>query len=254
MELASLAECFPGRVRAAVGTGDPGLVAKLGQTIEGPARACEGFVRALRAALSGAEMNVAYERYAFRGFKLAHAAGAPALDLMAIRPRMLATAARAADGVSLSVGASRRYLRETVDELERALVLEHRDRASFRITALALGVIAKDLDAARKSVLPLMAMAEPQMAEHLARGALAPGSLVGAARDRGPLGAMRLFTPEVIDAIALVATPDGLGDALAGYAATGIDELSVALFATAEEQPGLVRALAEARPQRGGSA
>jgi alkanesulfonate monooxygenase SsuD/methylene tetrahydromethanopterin reductase-like flavin-dependent oxidoreductase (luciferase family) len=254
MEVASLAECFPGRVRVAVGTGDPGLVGKLGATLERPARACESFVRALRAALSGAELNVAYDDYAFRGFKLAAPpTPAPAVDLMAIRPRMLATAARAADGVSLSVGASRTYLAETVRDVERALAAAGRDRASFRITALALGVIAKDLDAARRSVLPLMAMAEPSMAEHLARGALAPGALVSAARERGPMGALRLFTPDVIDQIALVATPDGLGDALASYAATGIDELAVALFAAPDEQPALVRALGAARPAKGGS-
>ncbi len=254
MELASLAECFPGRVRAAVGTGDPGLVAKLGATLERPARACESFVRALLAALSGAELNVAYAGYAFRGFKLAAVpTPAPAIDLMAIRPRMLAAAARVADGVSLSVGASRAYLTETVRDLERALAAAGRERASFRVTALALGVIAKDLDAARKSVLPLMAMAEPGMAEHLARGAIAPGALVGAARERGPMGALRLFTPEVIDRIALVTTPDALGEALASYAATGIDELAIALFATPDEQPALVRALGEVLSHRGGS-
>jgi alkanesulfonate monooxygenase SsuD/methylene tetrahydromethanopterin reductase-like flavin-dependent oxidoreductase (luciferase family) len=198
-------------------------------------------------------MNVAYDRYAFRGFRLAHAAGAPPLDLMAIRPRMLATAARVADGVSLSVGASRAYLADTVSDLERALAAAGRERARFRITALALGLVAKDLDAARKSVLPLMAMAEPAMAEHLARGAIAPGVLVSAACDRGPMGALRVFTPEVIDAIALVSTPDRLGDALAAYAATGIDELSIALFAAPEEQPALVRALGEARTAAGGT-
>ncbi len=252
MELASLCECFPGRVRAAVGTGDPGLVAKLGQAIEGPARACESFVRALRAALAGTEMNVSYERYAFRGFKLAHATGAPPLDLMAIRPRMLGTAARVADGVSLSVGASRAYLADSVREIERELAAAGRARGDFRITALALGVIAKDLDSARKSVLPLFAMAEPGMAEYLARGAIAPGALVNSAQSGGLFAALRVFTPEVIDAIALVSTPDGLGDALAAYAATGIDELSVALFAAPDEHPALVRALADARPAAGG--
>jgi hypothetical protein len=64
--------------------------------------------------------------------------------------------------------------------------------------------------------------------------------------------ALRVFTPEVIDAIALVSTPDRLGDALAAYAATGIDELSVALFAAPDEHPALVRALADARPTAGG--
>jgi alkanesulfonate monooxygenase SsuD/methylene tetrahydromethanopterin reductase-like flavin-dependent oxidoreductase (luciferase family) len=52
----------------------------------------------------------------------------------------------------------------------------------------------------------------------------------------------------VIDAIALVATPDGLAEALARYAATGIDELAVSIFAAPDEQPGVVEHLARARP------
>jgi hypothetical protein len=45
-----------------------------------------------------------------------------------------------------------------------------------------------------------------------------------------------------------VATPDTLGDGLERYAATGIDELAVSIFAAPEEQPAIVEQLARARP------
>jgi alkanesulfonate monooxygenase SsuD/methylene tetrahydromethanopterin reductase-like flavin-dependent oxidoreductase (luciferase family) len=55
MELSSLAELGPGRVRVQVGTGDPSLVAKLGKEVVRPARSTEELVQALRAALGGDE-------------------------------------------------------------------------------------------------------------------------------------------------------------------------------------------------------
>jgi hypothetical protein len=48
--------------------------------------------------------------------------------------------------------------------------------------------------------------------------------------------------------MALVATPQQLPDALHRYAATGIDELAVSIFATPEDQPAIVEQLARARP------
>jgi alkanesulfonate monooxygenase SsuD/methylene tetrahydromethanopterin reductase-like flavin-dependent oxidoreductase (luciferase family) len=251
MELASLCELAPGRVRAQVGTGDPSLVAKLGKSIQAPARSTAAFLRALRDALGGADLNVEYPEFAFRGFKLSPLAPPPALDVMAVRPKMVETAARFADGVSLSVGASHAYLRATVARVERVLAETGRSRASFRVTALALGVIAKDLDAARAQVLPLLAMGEPSMVEHLVAGALPAGAVSGAAARGGPFALAKLFTPEVIDQIALVATPDGLRDALARYAATGIDELAVGVFAAPDEVPAIVMELGRARRELG---
>lgn len=247
MELASLCELGPSRVRVAVGTGEPSLVAKLGARVERPARSTASLVQSLREALAGREMNVAHPGFAFRGFRIAPQGPPPAIDVMAIRPLMVRTAARVGDGISLSVGASKRYLRETVRAIDTELAAAGRQRESFRVCALVFGLIAEDLAKAREQIAPIIALAEPGMAEHLARGVLAPGSLVSAAQEGGPFAVGRLLTPDVIDAIALVATPDGVGDALAAYAETGIDELSVALFASPDEQPGLVKLLADAQ-------
>jgi alkanesulfonate monooxygenase SsuD/methylene tetrahydromethanopterin reductase-like flavin-dependent oxidoreductase (luciferase family) len=251
MELASLCELAPGRIRAQIGTGDPSLVAKLGKPIEAPARTTAAFLRALRDALAGSDLNVEYPGFAFRGFKLAPLAPPPALDVMAVRPRMVETAAKYADGVSLSVGASHAYLRETVARVERVLAERGRSRDSFRVSALALGVIAKDLDAARAQVLPLLAMGEPSMVEHLVGSALPQGAIREAAARGGPFALAELFTPDVIDQIALVSTPDRLTEALARYAATGIDELAVGVFAAPDEVPGIVTELGRARRELG---
>ncbi len=248
MELASLAEIAPGRVRAAVGTGDPGLVATLGAPLDAPLARTEALVRSLRAALSGADMHVEHGDHAFRGFRLATAGPDVPLDIMAVRPRMLKLAARLGDGVSLSVGASRQYLSESVATVEAELAAQGRDRSRFRIVAIALAVVAQDLAAARKQLMPIFAAAEPGMAEHLARGVIEPGALVEAAAAPSPHARFEVLTPDVIDATALLATPDGLADALASYAETGIDELALALSAEPQALPEIVKQVGEARP------
>ncbi len=248
MELSSLAELGPGRVRVQVGTGDPSLVAKLGKAIERPARSTEAFVNALREALAGGEMNLEQPDFTFRGFRLTPLASPPPVDVMAVRPLMVRTAARVGDGLALSLGASLTYLADTVRDVQHELDARGRDRRSFRITAVTLGVIAVDVDTARAQALPLFSLLEPAMAEHLARGVIEPGALVAAAESGGTPAVMKLFTPEVVDSIALVTTPDGLGAALERHAATGIDELAVSIFAAPEDQPAIVEQLARARP------
>jgi alkanesulfonate monooxygenase SsuD/methylene tetrahydromethanopterin reductase-like flavin-dependent oxidoreductase (luciferase family) len=251
MELSSLAELGPGRVRVQVGTGDPSLVAKLGKEIAHPARSTQEFVRALRAALAGEEMNVEHPGFAFRGFKVNPLAPAPAVDVMAVRPLMVRTAARVGDGLSISVAASHAYLSETVRDVESELAAQGRDRASFRIGAVVLGVISENLDAARGSAASLFTIFDPTMLEYLARGVIEPGALVESVEAGGTAAAMQILTPEVVDEIALVATPDQLGGALERYASTGIDELAVSIFAAPEEQPAIVEQLAAARPPHG---
>lgn len=253
MELSSLAELGPGRVRVQVGTGDPSLVAKLGKEIVRPARSTEQLVQVLRAALAGDEMNVEHSGYAFRGFKVNPLAPPPAVDVMAVRPLMVRTAARVGDGLSISMAASHAYLSETVRDVERELAAQGRDRASFRISAMALGVIGEDLDTACSNAAPLFTIFDPPMLEYLARGVIEPGALVAAVESGGTPAAMQILTPEVVEGIALVATPEQLGGALERYAATGIDELSVSIFAAPEEQPAIVEQLAAARPPHASS-
>jgi len=160
---------------------------------------------------------------------------------------MVRTAARVGDGLSISMGASLAYLAETVRDVERELAAQSRDRASFRITATAPAVIAEDADAACRQMAPLFSLFEPSMLEYLARGVLEPGALVGAAQAGGAPAVIECLTPEVMHALALVATPQSLGRALERYAATGIDELALSIAAAPEEQAGVVEQLARAR-------
>jgi alkanesulfonate monooxygenase SsuD/methylene tetrahydromethanopterin reductase-like flavin-dependent oxidoreductase (luciferase family) len=248
MELLSLSEIGPGRVRVAVGLGDPTLVAKLGRRIRKPLESIRVFVGALRDALRGGDLKVAHPEFTFDGFRANPLGPPPPIDVMAIRPKMTALSARIGDGISISVGASRDYVRDTVAAVEKELAAAGRDRKAFRITAMAIGVVADDLDTACGPLKAMLAMFPQGTAEYLARGAVAAGSLVEAEK-RGPMAVMKMWTREAIEKIAFVSTPDRLGETLASYAETGIDELSLVLFGDPDSHPEIVRKLAAARPR-----
>lgn len=247
MELSSLSELAKGRLRVQVGTGDPTLVAKLGRQVRRPVQTTTTFIQTLRQALGGSDMKIQHDEYAFDQFKLTPIGPVPPIDMLAIRPKMLEGAAQVADGVSLSVGASRQYLAETVTAIEKHLTAAGRSREGFRITALVVASINDDLKAARAPLLPLFAMFPPDSAVVLAKGVLDPIDFPAAAAKSGPLAVMKMFTPEVIDQLALVATPDGLGEALSAYADTGIDELGLMLMNDPVQQPDLCKHIAAAR-------
>lgn len=248
MELASLAEIAPGRIRAAIGTGVPDMIARLGRSIDRPIASTIALHQALRSALGGVELTGDYPGFAFARYQLNPHTAPPPLDIMAVRPKMVETAARYADGVCLSAGSSRAYLTETVRRVEETLAAAGRPRGSFRISVVVPAFITEDIDGARLQVASLLSTFDAGTTEYLAAGAIPPGALVAAVASGDPAAAIKVFTPEVIDAVAMVCPPDGVGESLAAYAQTGVDEVAIAPFMPPAEVPDLVRLLAENRP------
>ncbi len=248
MELGSMSELGPGRVRVQVGTGDEGLVAKLGRRVPKPLGATRAFVQSIRETMAGRDMKVAYPEYEFDGFRMTPLGPVPPIDVMAIRPKMLEVAAEVGDGLSLSAGASFDYMRDTVSLIEKKLVEVGRERSSFRITAIVITTIGDDLDTIRAPLAPMLSTFPQHTAGYLARGVIDTDELLAAESAGGPFAVMKMWTPERIDQIAMVTTPGGLGDALARYAATGIDEVALMMLNMPEQQPELIRLLAAARP------
>ena len=248
MELMSMSELAPGRIRVQVGLGDGGLVAKLGRQIVKPIASTTAFVNSLRETMQGRDMKVSYPEFTFEGFRLAPLGPVPAIDVMAIRPKMVQVAARVGDGLSISIGASAQYLTDVVQDVERELAAAGRDRSTFRITALAMTAIGPDLDVLRAPIGPMLSTFPQDSAAFLARGVVDGEELVRVEREEGPFGVMKMWTPERVDQIAFVATPDMLADKLAAYAATGIDELAVMMINPPDQQPDIIKALAAARP------
>jgi 5,10-methylenetetrahydromethanopterin reductase len=250
MELASLAEIAPGRVRAAIGTGVPGMIARLARSIDKPVASTIALHRALETALAGGELTGDYPGFGFTQYQLNPPATPPKLDIMAVRPRMVETAARYADGVCLSAGASRTYLANTVRQVEATLAAAGRPRHSFRICAVVPAVVSEDPCGARARVAAVLSTFDASTTEYLAAGAIPPGSLSRAIASGDPAEVDTVFTPDVIDAMAMVCPPDRVGEALAAYARTGVDEIAIAPLMPSDQVPDLVRLLADNRPTK----
>jgi 5,10-methylenetetrahydromethanopterin reductase len=123
-----------------------------------------------------------------------------------------------------------------------------RDRKDFRITALTVASIHEDIEVARGPIPALMGMGPVESMAYLARGAVDADELIEASRSGGLFAMIEKIGPEVVDATSLAATPDTLGEKLAAYAATGIDELGLLLLGDGDEHPKILRQIADARP------
>jgi len=252
MELASLAELGAGRVRAQLGTGDPTLGARIAARSRRPLAEVEALVAAIRALHRGEEVSVAepefrLDRFRLRRFELT--APMP-LDVMAIRPRMLRLAARIGDGVTLSAGASRTYLAETVKAVEAHLAELGRDRAQYRISAMVLTAIGPDAGEARRQVAKLLTYAPPGVVPALTAGVSDlpdPTMVRGTLQSEGPAAAAALYRDEMVDELALVATPVSLPAVIREYAALGIDELACTLTGDLDSLLAATNALGESR-------
>ncbi len=247
MELMSLSELGPGRIRVQVGTGAAPLVAQLGREIIKPVMSTHGFVTSLREACAGRDMRVEHRDFKFEGFRLNPLGPVPAIDVMAIRPRMTELAGQIGDGLSISVGASFDYMKASVERVEQAIEKAGRDRSAFRITAHVIAAIAEDLDPYRASVAGMLATFPQETAAILAVGAVDGEELVRTQVEQGPMAVMKLYTPDVIEKITLMATPATLANKLSEYAAIGIDEIALMLLNPVEEQAAVVRKIGQAR-------
>ncbi|MFI6390169.1 LLM class flavin-dependent oxidoreductase [Nonomuraea sp. NPDC050540] len=246
MELSSLAALAPGRVRAQVGLGDALLAGMLGGDHRQGLRVAREYVDALRRLLAGERVDGELAGHRFSGCAVAPPHEPSAIDLLAVRPRMLDLAGRVADGVSLTAGASLGYLAGAVSSVVEALAQARRDRADFRISATVLGSIGEDEESAAAMLRPILAGFSPSGFEVTAPGLFDPTALADA--QAGRLRMAELLTPAALCELALVATPSTLPEALARLAATGIDEVALGLVNPPELLPGLVESLGTARP------
>ncbi len=251
MELASLAELGGGRVRAQLGTGDATLGARIGARSRRPLGEVEALVTTIRALHRGEEVSVDLPEFRLDQFRLRRFPPGPAmpLDVMAIRPAMLALACRIGDGVALSAGASHAYLAESVSAIERHLLEQGRVRSEFRISAMVLGAVGEDLEEVRARVAKVLAFAPPGVIPALVAGldGLPDPALVRATLGSdGPAAAAALYRDGIADELAIVATPASLPAAIERYAALGIDELALTVVGDPDDMLAATHALGRA--------
>ena len=101
--VAALAEAAPGHFTFGLGTSSDVIVSKWNDVpFDEPYKRVRDTIAFLRSALAGEKVDMSYDTFEVRGFRLARPVEPPPIFLAALRPGMLRLAGRAADGVIIN--------------------------------------------------------------------------------------------------------------------------------------------------------
>jgi probable F420-dependent oxidoreductase len=252
MSAAALAEAAPGRFALGVGASSPVVVHDWnGTPFEQPYRRTRDMLRFLRPALRGEVVDVAYETFTVRRFRLERPpATPPPLFLAALRPQMLQLAGAEADGVILNWLAA--------GDVPRALTEVGEQRDGFEVVARIFVCPTEDAGHARAVGRRLITayLTVPAYAEFhrwLGRApVLEPVWRAWAAGDRRAAAAA--VPDDLVDALVVHGTPEECRAGVQRYVAAGVGTPVVALLPTPELTAGGAAALAALIAQLGPSA
>ena len=204
MELATLAQLFPGRLVAGIGHGMPGWMREVGAWPESPLTLLREYTVALRTLLRG-EPGPAAGRYVkVEGVRLEEVPEVVPPVVLGVRgPRSLAVAGEVADGINLAEPAAPRYIGAAIAQAGRAA-----GAPDFEVIAYDLAVVDDDPDRARTRVRPALApIGEPDWAPHIAPMPFAD-ELAGHRESSGSAEGFASTMPDAwVDALSLAGTP-----------------------------------------------
>ncbi len=162
MELAALAEIFPGRLDAGVGHGMAGWMRSVGAWPTSPLTLLEEYTTTLRRLLRGEEVTVDGRYVRVSGARLETPPEVVPDVLLGVRgPRSLAVAGAVADGTVLAEPVTPEYV--------RAALADAAPRARHRVVAYNAAAVADDDGTALAAVRPgLEWVGDPDWAPHLA--------------------------------------------------------------------------------------
>jgi 5,10-methylenetetrahydromethanopterin reductase len=220
MEVATLANLFPGRVTVGFGHGMPAWMRQVGAWPASPVTLLAEYLAAVRALLRGDTVTEQGRYVRLDGVRLAEPPAVIPDVLAGVRgPRSLAVAREAADGTILAEPVTPAYL-----VLARAAVGGGRPR--HRIVAYNLAAVDDDGAAAVETARPaLERIGEPDWAVQLAPLAFGPEL----AALRRSCGSNREFAARLpaawVGQLALAGTPDTVSARIAELAGEGADDV-----------------------------
>lgn len=241
LEVATLAELFPGRLTVGVGHGMPDWMRQVGAWPASPLTLLEEHLVAIRTLLHGGTVRTSGRYVRLDDVRLDHPPAVPPPVLAGVRgPRSLAVSGRCADGTVLAEPITPEYLQAARAQLDA--------QGPHRLVGYAVAAVDDDVDAARAVARRAIRwVGEPDVAPHL----------VGLpfAEDLAALRARHTDLDAFADAL-----PDAWVDrlTLCGDAATvraRITELHgagadcVVLVPVGADRPAALRRLASALPQ-----
>ncbi len=205
MEVATLAQLFPGRLDVGVGHGMPAWMRSVGQWPASPLRLLEDHLDALRRLLSGEEVDTGEDGpVRLRGVRLDPACvpeRVPPLLAGVRGPRSLAVAGRVADGTVLAEPVTPEYARAALEQVAAT--------GAHRVVAYNAAAVHADGAAAVAAVRAgLQWIGEPDWAPHLAPLPFA-ADLAALRREAGtPEEFARRLPEEWVRRLAVTGTPE----------------------------------------------
>ena len=218
MEIATLAELFPGRLHVGVGHGMPGWMRQAGAWPASPLGMLEETLSALRSLLHGQRVTVDGRYVQLDDVALEFAPSTPPLVLAGVRgPKSLALSGRGADGTVLAEPVTPEYLAAARGHI--ATTKPH------RIVSYTVGAVGASSSEARALARPALAwIGDPDWAPHIDPLPFANElRTLRASTDRDGFAAA--MPDEWVDALAVVGTPDTARARLDELYAAGADSV-----------------------------
>lgn len=218
MELATLAQLFPGRLIAGIGHGMPGWMRDIGAWPASPLTLLREYTVALRGLLRG-EPGPAAGRYVqVTGVTLTEVPKVVPPVVLGVRgPRSLAVAGAAADGVNLAEPATPEYIAAALAQAGRA-----RHGGAFEVIAYDVAVVDDDPDRARMRVRPALApFGEPDWTPHIAPMPFADGLAAHRAASGSPEAFAASLPDAWVDELTLAGTPHQVRERIRARHAAG---------------------------------
>jgi 5,10-methylenetetrahydromethanopterin reductase len=238
MALGTLAEAAPGRVRAAVGLGNPLALRESGVDPRQPVRAVGDYLQALRGLLRGDAVHSSGDVVRLAGARLSFTPPPVPLYVAAIRDRMLALAGAAADGVVLSAGLTTVYMVASLARVEAAARAAGRDPKDVLAAGYVITAVSADgrtaIEAARSKLAFLLR--NTYLADNVrTSGVPVDQEAIAAAVARRDLdAARRLVSDDAVEAFAAAGTPDACRGRLEQYAGAGLAEIVLSITGAPE--------------------
>jgi len=241
MQMATIAEAFPGRVGVAVSVGNLMNLGESGVVPTKPVRVIREYVEALRGLWSGEPVEQDGHAWRLNGARLAFTPPAPIPVFVASTgPQVLKLSGRIADGVLFSGGLSLAFTRRCADYANEGIAAAGRDPAEVRKAGFVYFACSRDGVTAVNSNKRKLAFLfrNSSQADNIASVDIPidHARIMGLVRERKLDEAARLVPDEAVPQFSVAGTPEQCRAQLQAYIEAGVDEPVIEVSGSDEEK------------------
>lgn len=153
MEIATLGRIYPNRFLPGIGHGVRDWMAQIGALPKSQLKALADYTSAIRAILSGENVDFASDYVNLDAVQLEYPLSAiPPVSLGVRGPKSLDISGKVADGTIMAEGASPAYVKWSIEQINTGQAKANRTDDKHRVTVYVLWSLDSDIDQARQNV------------------------------------------------------------------------------------------------------